>query len=97
MKVVLVDDNPLFNFISSKTMTSAGFSDQITEFISCTKALKYLREAWGDGATPLTQEAAAEKFGVSTRTWAGWELGTHTPPVPSGKLIDLYFANPNLQ
>mgnify|MGYP000726956727 CR=1 FL=1 len=59
--------------------------------------LKYLREAWGDGATPLTQEAAAEKFGVSTRTWAGWELGTHTPPVPSGKLIDLYVANPNLQ
>ena len=59
--------------------------------------LKYLRAAWGDGTTPLTQEQAADKFGVSTRTWAGWELGTHTPPIPSAKLIDLYVANPDLQ
>lgn len=43
MKVVLVDDNPLFNFISVKTITKNGFSDDVREFISGSKALKYLK------------------------------------------------------
>lgn len=49
MKVVLVDDNPLFNFISVKTIMREGFSTDIREFISCTKALKFLR---GAASTP---------------------------------------------
>jgi len=45
MKVVLVDDNPLFNFISVKTLESTGFSNNIKEFISCSKALKFLKSS----------------------------------------------------
>lgn len=58
--------------------------------------LKYLREAWGDGTAPMTQEAAAERLGVTRRSWIGWEKGTQEPAVPVQKLIDVLLANPGL-
>lgn len=48
------------------------------------KKLLALREKWGG----LTQSDAAEKIGVSRRTWASWELNT-VPPKPIQLLIDL--------
>lgn len=43
MKVVLLDDNKLFNFVSAHTIQAAEFSDNINEFVSGEKALKFLR------------------------------------------------------
>ena len=57
--------------------------------------LKYLRDVWGDGATPLTQKLAAERFGVSLRSWAGWELGTQVPSGPVCRLIDVLLNDPS--
>jgi CheY-like chemotaxis protein len=44
-RVVLIDDNNVVNFINRKTMESCGFSDDITEYTSAKKALKFLSEA----------------------------------------------------
>ena len=47
-RVVLIDDNNIVNFINRKTMESCGFSDNILEYTSAKKALKFLDEAAKD-------------------------------------------------
>ncbi len=44
-KVFLIDDNNIVNFINRKTIESCGFSDNIVEYTSARKALRYLGEA----------------------------------------------------
>jgi CheY-like chemotaxis protein len=44
-KVVLIDDNNIVNFINRRTIESCGFSDNILEYTSAKKALKFLGEA----------------------------------------------------
>ena len=43
--VFLIDDNNIVNFINRKTMESCGFSDNIIEYTSAKRALKFLGEA----------------------------------------------------
>lgn len=40
----------------------------------------------------LTQTAAAEKIGVTQRTWSGWETGAVVPSIQSSILIRLLAA-----
>lgn len=47
-KVFLIDDNNVVNFINRKTMESCGFSDDIIEYTSAKRALKFLGEAAKD-------------------------------------------------
>ena len=49
-KVFLIDDNNIVNFINRKTMESCGFSDNIVEYTSAKKALKFLDEAAQDAS-----------------------------------------------
>lgn len=44
-RVLLIDDNNIVNFINRRTIESCGFSDNITEYTSPKKALKFLSEA----------------------------------------------------
>jgi CheY-like chemotaxis protein len=43
-KVILIDDNNIVNFINRRTIESCGFSDNILEYTSAKKALKFLGE-----------------------------------------------------
>ena len=43
-RVFLIDDNNIVNFINRKTMESCGFTDDIIEYTSAKKALKFLGE-----------------------------------------------------
>lgn len=43
--VFLIDDNNIVNFINRKTMESCGFSDNIIEYTSAKRALKFLNDA----------------------------------------------------
>ena len=47
-RVFLIDDNDIVNFINRKTMESCSFSDNIIEYTSAKKALKFLDEASKD-------------------------------------------------
>jgi len=47
-RVFLIDDNNIVNFINRKTMESCGFSDNIIEYTSAKRALKFLGEAAKD-------------------------------------------------
>ena len=46
--VLLIDDNNVVNFINRRTMESCGFSDNIIEYTSAKRALKFLDEAAND-------------------------------------------------
>ena len=50
--------------------------------------LRELRETLG-----LTQREAAEKIGVSRRTWEGWEIGARRPTSAACVLIQLLKSN----
>jgi len=54
--------------------------------------LKKLRAKWGTDGKPMTQAAAADKIGVTMRSWASWELGERTPLQPMQMLIDLLIS-----
>lgn len=58
--------------------------------------LKLLRDRWGADGKPLTQALAAERLGVTPRSWIGWETYGREPAAPVCKLIDLLLANPSL-
>lgn len=58
--------------------------------------LKKLRVHWGTATKPLSQEQAAIRLGVTSRSWAGWESGNQLPAVPVQKLIDLLLNNPSI-
>jgi CheY-like chemotaxis protein len=47
-RVFLIDDNNIVNFINRKTIESCGFSDNIVEYTSAKRALKFLGEAAQD-------------------------------------------------
>src|SRR5258708_140727 len=47
-RVVLIDDNNIVNFINRKTMESCSFSDNIIEYTSAKKALRFLNETAKD-------------------------------------------------
>jgi transcriptional regulator with XRE-family HTH domain len=41
--------------------------------------LRQLRDEYGNGDRPLSQEDAAHKAGVKTRQWQRWEAAAHMP------------------
>jgi transcriptional regulator with XRE-family HTH domain len=41
--------------------------------------LRQLREEYGDGRKPMSQEDAAHKAGVKARQWQRWEAAKHMP------------------
>lgn len=56
---------------------------------SVSKKLQQLRELWGEGDKRLSQDDAAERIGVSRRSWISWERGEREPPPAIAMLIDL--------
>jgi len=56
--------------------------------------LRSLRERWGAGGRPLSQEAAAERLGVTRRTLIYWESGTQEPAGAACVLIGLFLSLP---
>lgn len=51
-----------------------------------------LRERWGAGGKKLPQELAAERIGVTRRSWISWEHGERIPLQPVRMLIDLLLS-----
>jgi len=50
--------------------------------------LKLLRDRWGAPNKPVTQQAAADRIGVTRRSWVSWETGAREPVRSIQVLID---------
>ncbi len=59
-------------------------------------ALYSLRMSWGEDGRPLTQAKAAERLGISPKTWWRWESGGERPPHPIPLLFVILLENPDL-
>lgn len=55
--------------------------------------LKQLRSQWGKDGKLATQSFAAERIGVTLRSWASWERGEREPLQPIQMLIDCLMKN----
>lgn len=53
---------------------------------------KELRDKWGADGKPLLQKDAADKLGVTRRSWISWETGERTPSKPIQLLVTCLLA-----
>lgn len=59
--------------------------------VSWPDKLYQLREFYGDGTRPLTQEAAAARLHTSLGSWRNWEQGRRQPTPAIVRLLELTF------
>lgn len=52
-RVFLIDDDPLFNFITKSTLKKVSFADDILDYVDASEALTTIRKKIGNGVNSL--------------------------------------------